>query len=343
MIASMEKQQFTFSQKSTSYYFGADLSYLDELVDPSKTLLITDENIFRAHKEKLKRWNGIVLPAGEEHKIQSTVNLVIEQLIELKADRKSFIVGIGGGVITDLTGYAASVYMRGIKFGFIPVSILSMVDAAIGGENGIDVGNYKNLVGTINQPEFLLYDYSLLSSLPEKEWINGFAEVIKHACIKDADLFNKLEQNDIHSYKNNSELLGELIKRNAVIKSKVVVEDEFEKGERKLLNFGHTWGHAIETRYQLPHGHAVSIGMMMACKLSEQLTGFTGTERVKSLIEQYDLPVALDVNKQEALEVLKMDKKKDTASMNYVLLEDIGKAVVMNIPMEKLEQLILSV
>lgn len=339
----MEQKQFNFSKRSTSYYFGTDISYLDELVERSKTLLITDEHIFRAHKEKLKPWNGIILPAGEEHKTQSTVDLIIKQLIELRADRKSIIIGIGGGVITDLTGYAASIYMRGIRFGFLPVSILSMVDAAIGGKNGIDVGNYKNLVGTINQPEFLLYDYSFLSSLPDKEWVNGFAEVIKHACIKDAGLFHELEQHDINFYQKNTDKLARLIKDNAVIKSRVVVEDEFEQGERKLLNFGHTWGHAIETKYQLPHGHAVSIGMMMACKLSERLTGFQETARVQALLEKYNLPIALDVDKTDAFEILKMDKKKDAASMNYVLLNEIGKAVVMNIPMEQLEQLILSV
>ncbi len=342
MSVTMDKQQFSFSQKSTSYYFDGSFSYLNELVDRKRSLIITDENIFAVHRRQFGDWPTIVIKAGEEYKTQDTINLIIAKLIECQADRKSFVVGIGGGVITDLTGYAASVYMRGIKFGFMPVSILAMVDAAIGGKNGIDVGSYKNLVGTINQPEFLLYDYSFLQSLPQQEWINGFAEIIKHACIKSNTLFRHLERHSISSFQNDLSLLGELIKENAAIKSNVVVNDEFEKGERRLLNFGHTWGHAIETTYQLPHGHAVSIGMMMACKLSEKLTGFKETNRVEQLLQQYNLPVSLDVDKQKAIELLKMDKKKDSASMNYVLLEDIGKAVVMNIPMEKLEQLILS-
>ncbi len=134
-------------------------------------------------------------------------------MIALKADRKFSLVGVGGGVITDITGFAASVYMRGIKFGFVPVSILAMVDASIGGKNGIDVGIYKNLVGTINQPEFLLYDSSFLKTLPLSEWVNGFAEVIKHACIKDAKLFKELEQNTINSYKKDREALGKLVKK----------------------------------------------------------------------------------------------------------------------------------
>ena len=174
------------------------------------------------------------------------------------------LVGIGGGVITDLTGYVAAIYMRGLSFGFVPTSILAMVDAAIGGKNGIDVGVYKNIIGTIRQPQFLLYDYSLLKSLPQSEWVNGFAEIVKHACIKDARLFNTLRQNSIRSYQRNSKELGALIKKNVHIKASVVQADEFEKGERRLLNFGHTLGHAIENIYKMPHGHAISIGMVAA-------------------------------------------------------------------------------
>src|ERR1700712_5761891 len=182
----MQKKKYRFSQKTTTYYFNSAFSDLKKLTDPEHTVLITDRNIFDKHEETFNGWKVIVLEPGEENKIQGTVDKILNQLIVFNTDRKSFIVGIGGGVVTDLTGYAASVYMRGIKFGFIPVSILAMVDAAIGGKNGIDIGVYKNLVGTINQPEFLLYDTDFLRSLPEREWINGFAEIIKHACIKDA-------------------------------------------------------------------------------------------------------------------------------------------------------------
>lgn len=336
----MEKKKFSFSQKSTSYYFNAEFSHLQDLTDPAKAFLVTDEHVFNAHKKKFKGWKTIVLKPGEEHKVQDTVNYVVGELIKYQADRKSFLVGIGGGVITDLTGYAASVYMRGVKFGFLPASVLAMVDASIGGKNGIDVGPYKNLVGTINQPEFLLYDTSFLKTLPDAEWVNGFAEIIKHACIKDARLFSELENNTIRSYKKDAALMSALIKKNAIIKSKVVVADEFEQGERKLLNFGHTWGHAIETKYNLPHGHAVAIGMVMACRISEKLLGFKQTGRVIKVLQQYGLPVSNEVNKKEVFEVLKMDKKKDTASMNYVLLNNIGKAVVKNIPMNELEELI---
>lgn len=336
----MQRKTYTFSGKKTVYYFNAEFSLLDQLVDPAKTVIVTDENIFNAHWRKLKGWKTIVLQPGEENKIQSTVDSIIQQLIDHGADRKSCLVGVGGGVVTDITGYAASIYMRGIRFGFVPVSLLAMVDASIGGKNGIDVGPYKNLAGTIRQPEFLLYDSTFLRSLPHAEWVNGFAEVIKHACIKDPRLFRELGENSIKHYKNDRDALSRLVQRNATIKSNVVMADEFEHGERKLLNFGHTWGHAIETNYSLPHGHAVSIGMVMACRISEKLTGFKNTERVMDLLETYGLPVEMDVDTNKVFEVLKMDKKKVNTSMNYVLLKDIGDAVIKSIPLEKLEVLI---
>ncbi|HUQ66431.1 MAG TPA: 3-dehydroquinate synthase [Flavitalea sp.] len=336
----MQRKTYTFSEKKTTYYFNADFSLLEQLVDPAKAVIVTDENIFNAHRRKLKGWKTIVLQPGEENKIQPTVDSIIHQLIDFGSDRKTFLIGVGGGVVTDITGYAAAIYMRGIKFGFIPASILAMVDASIGGKNGIDVGPYKNLAGTIRQPEFLIYDSTFLKSLPQSEWVNGFAEIIKHACIKDARLFKELEGNSIRFYKNNKDALSKLVQKNAVIKSDVVVADEFEHGERKLLNFGHTWGHAIETKYQLPHGHAVSIGMIMACKISEKLTGFRQTQRVIQLLENYGLPVEMETDKKNVFEVLKMDKKKVNASMNYVLLNDIGKAVIKSIPLDKLEVLL---
>lgn len=315
---------------------------IDTLADPATTIYITDENIFFHHRNKFDGRKVIVLNAGERFKTQATADAVIRQLIDLQADRKYTIVGVGGGVITDLTGYAASVYMRGLPFGFVPVSLLAMVDASIGGKNGVDVGPYKNLVGVIRQPDFLLYDTAFLDSLPRQEWVNGFAEIIKHACIKDASMFEELEKNDVDYYRNNKTALSSLIERNAIIKSDVVKADEFERGDRKLLNFGHTWGHAIETRLEIPHGHAVSVGMVMACRLSETLTGFTETSRLINVLERYGLPVKAEVDKKEVFAVLKMDKKKESASMNYVVLNRIGEATIKKIPIDELEKMILA-
>ena len=336
----MKKLSYTFSSSSTQFYFDADFSLLEKLVDKDNAIVITDENVFTANKRKFKGWSTIVLNPGEDCKIQATVDEVIEQLIAFEADRKTFLIGVGGGVVTDITGYVAAIYMRGLSFGFVPTSILAMVDAAIGGKNGIDVGVYKNIVGTIRQPAFLVYDYNFLKSLPQAEWINGFAEIIKHACIKDVKLFHLLEKKTLKEFQKDLKALGTLIRKNVGIKASVVQNDEFEKGERRLLNFGHTLGHAIENLYELSHGQAISIGMTAASKISEKVNGFKESDRVLSLLDQYQLPTLADFDKRRAIEVLKMDKKKVSGGMNYVLLEKIGKGVVQQIPLPQLEEFI---
>ncbi len=334
----MTKIENNFSGKIITYYFDTTFSYLDNLTGKENTVLITDENIFKLYQQKFEGWKTIVIKAGEAYKQQATVDFIIDQLILLEADRNTFIVGVGGGVITDITGFSASVYMRGLKFGFVPTTILAMVDAAIGGKNGVDSGLYKNLVGLIKQPEFILYDYSLLQSLPNEEWINGFAEIIKHACIKDAILFAKLEKYSLHAYKADETLLADLIEQNVAIKTKVVISDEFETGERKLLNFGHTIGHAIENLHHLPHGHAISIGMAAACNLSEQINGFHFNEaiRIIKLLAKYHLPVDIETEYEQVFEVLKMDKKRNRNEINFIFLNKIGDATVKSIKLDEL-------
>lgn len=336
----MIKKSFSFSSADVTYYIDADFAYLEKLVSKEQAVIITDENIFAKHQKKLKGWKVIVIEAGEQFKVQATVDNIIQQLIDAGADRKTTLIGVGGGVITDITGYVAGIFMRGIKCCFVPTSVLAMVDAAIGGKNGIDVGLYKNMVGLIRQPAFLLYDFSLLKSLPKEEWVNGFAEVIKHACIKDAPMFTLLENNKLSFFQKDFAALAKLIQRNALIKTKVVIGDEFEKGERKLLNFGHTLGHAIENLYHIPHGHAVSIGMGVACKFSESITGFKGTDRVVNVLKQYGLPPQFDFDKTETFRILKSDKKKDNQSINYILLNKIGKAEIVSLPFTEIETLI---
>ncbi len=306
-------------------------------------MLITDEHLFSRQRKRFSGWNTIVIDAGEQFKVQETVDSIIAQLIEIGADRKTTLVGIGGGVVTDITGYVAAIYMRGLPVGYVPTSILAMVDASIGGKNGIDVGVYKNMVGTIRQPQFLLYDYALLKSLPREEWVNGFAEVIKHAAIKDAALFRELEKNKLSTYQKDKSALAKLIRRNVVIKSNVVEKDEFEQGERRLLNFGHTLGHAIENLWELSHGQAISIGMVAACMISEQFTSFKETDRVIDTLKRYGLPTLAELDTKEVMNVLKMDKKRVRDSMNYVLLNKIGQGVVKQIPITELEKLLQSI
>lgn len=323
----MRKTTKKFGSASTTLYFDSDLAQLGKLLDKEKTFIITDDNLYHFYQKKLKGWKVLRIQAGEAYKQIQTVADLTQQLIELGADRQSTIVGLGGGVVTDIAGYVASVYMRGVSFGFIPTSILAMVDASIGGKNGVDVGIYKNMVGVIRQPDFLLYDYALLKTLPKEEWVNGFAEVIKHGCIKDAPLFKLLEKHTLKDFIKDKALLGKLIERNVLLKAKVVQEDELEQGNRKLLNYGHTLGHAIENTYQLPHGHAVAVGMVAAAYISKAMLDFKDSERLVRLIQQYGLPAFATFNPEDALEKMLSDKKRINHYINFVLLEKIGQAV----------------
>lgn len=338
----MQKQTIRFSNSSTDFYFAAGFSQLKKLLDQRNAIIITDENVFRFHQNKFGNWNTIVLKAGEEYKTQATVDTIIEQLINMQADRSTVLVGVGGGVVTDITGYVASVYMRGLKFGFVPTTLLAMVDASIGGKNGVDVDMYKNMLGTINQPSFILHDMIFLNSLPEAEWKNGFAEIIKHAAIKDRSMFEELEKRSLSYYKSKKKAVCDLIRHNTLLKAKLVQKDEFEKGDRKLLNFGHTLGHALENQYELSHGQAIAIGMTYASHISERLCGFREMQRVVSLLERYGLPTYASFDKKKVMKVLLMDKKRERKELSYILLQRIGKAMIRPIAVDQLEKIIQS-
>lgn len=334
----MKKTRFLFSSGSTDCYFNGAFTQLKWLTDPAHTVLVTDQHVYRHHRSLFSGWNTIVLRAGEAYKVQATADALIEQLISLKADRSTTLVGVGGGVVTDLVGYTAAIYMRGLRFGFVPTTLLAMVDAAIGGKNGVDVGVYKNLAGTIRQPSFLLYDVSLLVTLPTEEWQNGFAEIIKHAAILDARLFSTLEKHSLSYYRKDQVALAALIARNARLKYNVVRSDEQEKSHRKWLNFGHTMGHALENQYQLSHGQAISLGMMTAAALSSHYLGFAESARLEKLLDRYGLPTRALYNLKKALSVLRMDKKGQSGSIHYVLLQKIGQAIVHSIRFDRLEK-----
>ncbi len=333
-------QTFKFNTTSTHIYFNSNFSLLKKIIDVKQAVFITDENIFKHHSQKFKNCNCIVLKPGEAFKVQETVNSIIEQLIQFKANRTTCLIGVGGGVVTDITGFVASIYMRGITFGYVPTTVLGLVDASIGGKNGIDVGFYKNMLGVTKQPAFILHDYNFLKTLKNKEWQNGFAEIIKHACIKDVAMFKELQLHKITHYQKSKKALATLIERNVKQKIKVVQKDEFEKADRKLLNFGHTLGHALENQYQLSHGNAIAIGMVYATALSEQLLGFKQKEAVIKLVQQYQLPTTLNFDKKSVLDVLQMDKKATQTVINFILLEKIGKAIILPIPLNDFENLI---
>lgn len=334
----MQEHTIHYPGAATRFCFDASFELLAELAPTASSFIITDENVMMHYQRELKPWRVIIVPAGEASKSLETIDDIIRQLIALDAGRDALIIGVGGGVVTDIAGFVAGIYKRGVRCGFVPTTVLAMVDAAIGGKNGVDIGEFKNMIGLIRQPEFLLYDYSLLQSLPEEEWISGWAEIIKHACIRDAKMFALLEQHQLGDFQQDKTLLHELIRSNALLKAGIVQNDEREQGERKLLNFGHTLAHAIENVYQLPHGHAVAIGMVFAAGLSEKQTGFKDKQRVVKVLQQYGLPVHMDFDRDHALQIMQADKKKVSDQIHYILLEEIGNAIIKPLTIAVIKQ-----
>lgn len=325
----------------TRYIFN---NYSEELL-PENRVFVTDTHVFELYPNMFKGNKTIVIQPGEEHKTPETIQYIVKELLQFEAHRKTTLIGIGGGLVTDITGYVASIYMRGIPFGFIPTTLLGMVDAAIGGKNGVNFGLQKNLLGTINQPQFILFDTQFLNTLPEQEWSNGFAEVIKYACLFDKELFNELGANNLDHYQQNKTALTNLIQVCVNWKTRIVEEDERETGNRKLLNFGHTAGHAIETLYHLPHGYAVAIGMMIACAIAEQQPGADATikKELKKILQQYRLPDSCNFDVKQVMNVLTMDKKRNDTGIEYILLKNIGDAHITQLPFNTIEQALTSI
>jgi len=341
----MNKVEYIFSHGTVNCLFDEQFNETSIGCNKEQVIVITDDHVLNLHAEKLEGFRVISIKPGEHNKTQATVDDIIRQLLKMEAGKETMIIGMGGGVVTDIAGYVSSVYKRGTRLGLVPTTILGMVDAAIGGKNGVDVGIYKNMVGTVYQPGFILFDYSFLQTLPVDEWINGFAEIIKHACIKDKLLFYMLEKYTLQEIKATSTLLASLIEQNVALKMTIVTEDEFEKADRKLLNFGHTIGHAIENLHQLPHGHAVSIGMVAACNLSEKINGlhFTEAQKVVKLLTRYHLPVDIETDYNKVFEILKLDKKREAGMMQFVLLNSIGNAEAKPVTMDYLRDNLLNI
>ncbi|MHB1921622.1 MAG: 3-dehydroquinate synthase [Chitinophagaceae bacterium] len=338
----MKTQTFQFATQSTQYYLGEKLENLAQHVKQESTVLLVDSEVNRLHESQLEGWKKIVIPSGESSKDLATFQWIMEELVLLEVDRKHFLVGIGGGVVTDLTGFVSSVFLRGLKFGFVPTTLLAQVDASLGGKNGINLGSYKNMVGTIRQPEFILFDYSLLRSLPEMEWINGFAEIIKYGAILDEELIQFLENNRLAALEGDPQILAFLVERCVDLKSKIVQEDEFEGGIRRILNFGHTLGHAVEKLDRIPHGQAVAIGMVAASKFSENLVNFPASQskRLVHLIGDYRLPTEFSTDRNAVSQLFKMDKKREKNVIYFILLQKLGHAVTVPIELSQLNELV---
>lgn len=321
---------------------GEKLENLKEYIRAERAVIITDPNVESYYRNRFPPCDMITIGTGEKIKTLDTVGQIYSRLVELEADRSSFIVGIGGGIVCDVAGFAASTYMRGIGFGFVATTLLSQVDASVGGKNGVNFQGYKNIVGVFSQPEFVLCDQGLLGTLPEKEILCGLAESVKHGLIADAGLFSYLEDHYREALSLNREVMERIVYDSIVIKSSIVNRDEKEKGERKKLNFGHTFGHALEKATGIPHGEAVSIGMHVASRLSMERGRLSPEEgkRIENLLEKLKLTPKIEFNGEKVLEAIRMDKKRKGDRIDFVLLNGIGHAEPEEIPIKELEDVV---
>ena len=313
----------------------------------TKCAIISDINIAQLFAEKAKNSLTsagfqpilITIPAGEEFKTLEQVAEICDRMIAAGLDRRSFIIGLGGGVVGDISGFAASIFQRGIPHVQIPTTLLAMVDSSIGGKTGVNTRAGKNLLGAVHQPLLVIDDIDLLKTLPAREFKQGFAEIIKHAIIADADMFHrmsKLPPDKLDRLKRSSsgEEVIELVRRNIEIKSQIVAKDEHDwTGDRAILNFGHTVGHAIERagNYEMfLHGEAISLGMVAATIISIKRAGLapSARERVIELLNKFELPTRLPQNfaRKKVFDALKFDKKFESGEIRFVVTPKIGSA-----------------
>ncbi|MDF2589687.1 MAG: hypothetical protein K0S41_3528 [Anaerocolumna sp.] len=306
-----------------------------------KVCIVTDSNVSKLYLNSLidllsnqaKVVESFTFDAGEGSKNLDTVYTLYEHLIKSNFDRKDLLIALGGGVVGDLTGYTAATYLRGISFIQLPTSLLAMVDSSIGGKTGVDFHAYKNMIGAFHQPKSVYMNLRALSSLSDGQFLSGLGEIIKHGLIKDVSYYEWLKSNVSGIKSRDLDILHEMVYRSCLIKREVVEKDPKELGDRALLNFGHTIGHAIEKLmdFKLLHGECVAIGMVAASYISYKRNYISKEELldIVNTIESFELPISVSgISAEEVLKVTSYDKKNESGKLKFILLTQVGKAVI---------------
>lgn len=309
------------------------------LIPQNRHTVVVMDRLVNTLYGNLGHYYHIVIDAGEESKNPQGLFSLIKLMMEAGCDRETLVVAVGGGTLTDLAGFASSIYMRGVDFILVPTTLLAQADASIGGKNGINVDGYKNIVGVIRQPLKTIIAPFYLNSLSEEALREGFAEMVKSALIGDRHMFEFFEQS-LSDSPLSTKLLGDTIARCAIIKAAIVERDPYEKGERIFLNLGHTFAHAIERSKKISHGYAVSQGLVAATALSVRL-GFAHESlklRVKRVLEAASLPVNMDISALEFADCAAKDKKRENNSIKFVLLRDVGCPFVHRVAIDELKE-----
>ncbi len=320
---------------------GGRVADVAGLVPPgARVFCVTDANVNRLHGHALPAaWTRCEIGQGEASKTVDTVVALFRTLLAAEADRGVFLVGLGGGIVCDVTGFLASTFLRGVRFGFVATSLLAQVDASVGGKNGVNVDGYKNIMGVFNQPEFVLCPGDALATLPPAELRCGLAEILKHILIADAAMLPCLEAQADAALAADPDVLRVLVAHSVRIKAGVVNRDERESGERRKLNFGHTLGHAVEKLQRVPHGEAVGIGTALAARLSARrgMLPATDAARIERTLARLGLPTRPTVDAEAIIATMRHDKKRAGDRLHFVFLAGLGQAVVESIPLDELE------
>lgn len=316
---------------------GAVFGELARFLPPGRAVVITDDNLLRLYRSELPPHPVLSIGTGEAAKTLETVMSLYEAMLGLEVDRSVFVLAIGGGIVCDVAGFAAATFLRGLRFGLVATTLLAQVDAGVGGKNGVNLEGYKNLVGTIRQPEFVLCDPLFLRTLPEAEVVNGLAEIVKHALIADGGLFDFLEEQAEPALALDPAVIARLVGDSVRIKAAVVGRDELEAGERRKLNFGHTLGHALEAAGRFSHGEAVSVGMAFAAAVSVARGRLSDGdyERIIRLLERLRLPTHAHADLGRVREAVGKDKKRAGDAVHFVQLAGIGNATVETVSIDE--------
>lgn len=327
--------------------FGDVGENIEELLGDSgrRVIIVTDANVHLHNRAFIDSFDHILVGQGESSKTFKTVEEVCRKLLELNADRSTFLLGVGGGIVTDITGFVAATFMRGIDFGFIATTLLSQVDASVGGKNGVNLDGYKNIMGVIVQPEFVICDPAMLRTLPEREFRSGLAEIIKAGIIADPELFAMFERYSFEEIRKNTDIIKDMIKRAVKVKADIVRCDEREMGERRKLNLGHTFAHAMEK--SLPtfsHGEAVAAGLIQICGAAVKMGKLSphDSERIENVVDKMGLPTSYPIETRRLLTAVKYDKKKDKDIIRLVIPLSIGECDIVSVSLDEVESLFIA-
>lgn len=305
----------------------------------SGVVILTDTNVYRFYGNTFPNFPVLTIRPGESSKRLEVIKYLSEKLLEANVDRSGFILAIGGGVVCDIAGFLASIYMRGIRCASISTTLLSQVDASTGGKNGVNLGNFKNILGCFKQPEFVICDPLMLKTLHKQEYLSGLAELLKTAIIGNAELFDMIEKNPHGILERDPELMSILISMAVNFKSSIVSEDEKESGARRILNFGHTFGHALEMFMSIKHGYAVALGMELAALFSAE-KGFIRKdecERMISCVKKFELlNNKHNMPDYQVRQLILHDKKKSGNEIHFVFTAGIGKTIIEKVPVDEL-------